>query len=253
MQIDWFTIAAQIVNFLILVGLLAKFFYKPVLKAMDEREKRVTSRLEKAKKQEEEAKQARKDYEEKSKQLDDDKEKILKKAHEEAEDERKKQFKDIKEDVEAKRKEWLKALQNDQLQMQQSIRENAQKALFSCMERTLSELADTTLDERVAERFIAYIKNMPGEKRNEIISSLNGGKLTIASAYALNKDMQSRLEEILGSLTPESATIDFVIKPELISGIELTVDGARLGWSIEEHLRSMYEELDYLVKEEVNG
>ena len=45
MLIDWFTVAAQAVNFLILVWLLKRFLYKPVLAAVDEREKRITAQL----------------------------------------------------------------------------------------------------------------------------------------------------------------------------------------------------------------
>ena len=45
MLIDWFTVAAQAVNFLILVWLLKRFLYKPVLAAIDEREKRIATQL----------------------------------------------------------------------------------------------------------------------------------------------------------------------------------------------------------------
>jgi F-type H+-transporting ATPase subunit b len=43
MLIDWFTVAAQIVNFLILVWLLKHFLYKPILDAIDAREKRIAA------------------------------------------------------------------------------------------------------------------------------------------------------------------------------------------------------------------
>ena len=60
MLIDWFTVAAQAVNFLILVWLLKRFLYKPILGAMDAREQRIASRLRQA---ETEKAEARKDGE----------------------------------------------------------------------------------------------------------------------------------------------------------------------------------------------
>ena len=45
MLIDWFTVGAQAVNFLILVWLLRQFLYKPILNAIDAREKRIASEL----------------------------------------------------------------------------------------------------------------------------------------------------------------------------------------------------------------
>ena len=45
MAIDWMTVSAQIVNFLLLVWLLKRFLYQPVLSAMDRREQDIAERL----------------------------------------------------------------------------------------------------------------------------------------------------------------------------------------------------------------
>ena len=36
---DWFTVIAQIINFLILVALLKRFLYGPIIRAMERRER----------------------------------------------------------------------------------------------------------------------------------------------------------------------------------------------------------------------
>ena len=45
MLIDWFTVGAQALNFLVLVWLLKRFLYKPILNAVDAREKRIAAEL----------------------------------------------------------------------------------------------------------------------------------------------------------------------------------------------------------------
>jgi len=45
MLIDWFTVGAQALNFIILVWLLKRFLYKPILGAVDAREKRIAAEL----------------------------------------------------------------------------------------------------------------------------------------------------------------------------------------------------------------
>ena len=55
MLIDWFTVGAQVVNFLILVWLLRRFLYKPVLAAIDAREKKVAAKIGNASAQEAQA------------------------------------------------------------------------------------------------------------------------------------------------------------------------------------------------------
>ena len=49
MLIDWFTVGAQAVNFLILVWLLKQFLYRPILDAIDAREKRIAGQIADAK------------------------------------------------------------------------------------------------------------------------------------------------------------------------------------------------------------
>jgi F-type H+-transporting ATPase subunit b len=45
MLIDWFTVVAQVLNFLILVWLLKRFLYRPILNAIDVREKRIAAEV----------------------------------------------------------------------------------------------------------------------------------------------------------------------------------------------------------------
>ena len=58
MHIDWFVFFAQIVNFLILVWLLKKFLYSRIIKAIDDREAKITATFEEAEKSRGEAQHA---------------------------------------------------------------------------------------------------------------------------------------------------------------------------------------------------
>ena len=55
MLIDWFTVIAQVVNFLILVWLLKRFLYRPILDAIDDREQRIATKIASAEAKEHEA------------------------------------------------------------------------------------------------------------------------------------------------------------------------------------------------------
>jgi F-type H+-transporting ATPase subunit b len=43
--IDWFTVFAQIVNFIILIFLLKRFLYGPIIAAIDKREENISARI----------------------------------------------------------------------------------------------------------------------------------------------------------------------------------------------------------------
>ena len=80
MLIDWFTVGAQVVNFVILVWLMKHFLYKPILNAIDAREKRIASELADANAKRTEAEKERADFENKNKAFDDQRSALLSKA-----------------------------------------------------------------------------------------------------------------------------------------------------------------------------
>ena len=84
MLIDWFTVAAQFVNFLILIALLKYFLFDRVVRAMEEREKRIASRMEEAERTKGDLEKERERYEEMQRSLEQEREEILSKARREA-------------------------------------------------------------------------------------------------------------------------------------------------------------------------
>ena len=80
MPIDWFTVVAQAINFLILVWLLKRFLYKPILHAIDEREKGIAAQLAEAEAKKAEAQKERDDFQHKNEAFDQERAALLKKA-----------------------------------------------------------------------------------------------------------------------------------------------------------------------------
>lgn len=89
MLIDWFTVGAQIINFLILLLLLKIFLFDRVVRTMDERQEKISARFADAKSR---ARQAR----EKVQSLEDDKGAL--------QENRQQLIAEAKEDAEAKRR-----------------------------------------------------------------------------------------------------------------------------------------------------
>src|ERR1700678_2344038 len=80
MLIDWFTVGAQVLNFIALVWLLKRFLYKPVLNAIDARERRVAAELANADLQMTEIKKSREELRAKNNAFDADRGALLAKA-----------------------------------------------------------------------------------------------------------------------------------------------------------------------------
>src|SRR5512135_1691282 len=96
---DWFTVIAQIINFLILVALLKRFLYGPIVRAMDRREEEIASRLDAAAKKSVDAEQERERYETLARELAEAREEMRAGAREEAEELREDLLEKAREEV----------------------------------------------------------------------------------------------------------------------------------------------------------
>ncbi|MFT7314341.1 MAG: F-type H+-transporting ATPase subunit b, partial [Paraglaciecola sp.] len=92
MPIDWFTVGAQIINFLILIWLLKRFLYHPILDALDAREQKINDILQDANASNADAKKLKTALEHEQQQLEQHRLLTLNKVNEEAAIQRKKLF-----------------------------------------------------------------------------------------------------------------------------------------------------------------
>ena len=84
MNIDWFTLIAQIINFILLMWLLKRFLYKPILAAIDKRETNIKNQLLDADSQKNEALKAQDEFNRKNESFDKQKAELMQKAVSEA-------------------------------------------------------------------------------------------------------------------------------------------------------------------------
>ena len=88
MLIDWFTVAAQALNFVILAWLMKRFLYKPILDAIDAREKRIATELAAASRKKTEAQHERDEFQKKNDDFEQQRAALLEKARADADAER---------------------------------------------------------------------------------------------------------------------------------------------------------------------
>src|SRR5450631_3657146 len=113
MLIDWFTVGAQILNFLVLVWLLKRFLYKPILNAIESREKRIAAELAAAAATMSAAEAKRDEFSKKSAALDDERSAILAQVTKAATAEGKRLLDEAGETAEHLRAQQRSALQSD--------------------------------------------------------------------------------------------------------------------------------------------
>lgn len=251
MLIDWFTVVAQVVNFLILVWLLKRFLYKPILNALDAREKKIAKELADAEMKMSEAEKERDEFQHKNEQFEQQRAALMNRVTQEAKTERQRLLDAARTDantVSAKRHE---ALISDAHNLNLALSRRARQEVFAIARKALTDLADASLEERMAEVFIRRLHEMDEQaKRNldEAFKSASAPAL-LRSAFDLPAAQRAAIQNALNETFSSAIPLRFEPAPDIISGIELSANGQKVAWSIADYLASLGKSVDELLKE----
>lgn len=251
MLIDWFTVGAQALNFLILVGLLKHFLYRPILDAIDAREKRIAGQIADAKQTMAEAHKERDEFKQKNDTFDAEHAALLKKATEGADAEGKRLIDAARAAADALAARRRDALKTDEESLDDAIRRRTSDAVFAVARKALSDLADASLEDSIRGLFIRRLKTMDADAVAQMTAALNSQhspKASVRSAFDVPEKQQVAIRKAIKDTFASDAAIEFQTAPELVGGIELIAGGQKLGWSIADYLVAMKAGVDDLLE-----
>jgi F-type H+-transporting ATPase subunit b len=245
MGLDLFTVAAQIINFLILVWLLKKFLYRPVLDAMQRREKRIAGRLEEAVIREQQAEAEKTRLQKMQEDLRSATESQMRAARNEADAFRNDLEKRAKEEVTANRNQWLADLEKEK----HNFLEQASKDFcrhFSLLARNaFRELSDYSLNERTVAVFLHKLEEMDLQNHQEFKNLLGTGdeQLLLKSAFPLTESAKKQICVTLNRLAGRTVEVEFQHEDSLLIGIILEGAGKKISWNMAHYLETFAKKL----------
>lgn len=240
MLIDWFTIGAQALNFLILVWLLKRFLYKPILHAIDAREKRIAAELADADAKKAEAKKERDEFQHKNEEFDQQRAALWAQATDEAKSERQRLLGEARQAADAFSAKRQETLRSDAHNLSQAISRRTQQEVFSIARKALTDLATTSLEERLGEVFTRRLRTMDAKAKTGLAEALKSAEpALVRSAFDLPAEQRATIQNALNETFSAEIHVRFETAPDLISGIELTSNGQKVAWSIADYLVSL--------------
>ncbi len=251
MIIDWFTVGAQALNFLILVWLMKRFLYKPILHAIDERERRIAVALADANAKKTAAQKERDEFQHKNEELGQQRAELLNKAADEARAERQRLLDEARKESDTERTRWQEALRTEHLSLRAELTRRTREEVFAITRKTLADLATTSLEERLSEVFIRRLREMDGQAKEGLADALktSSGPALLRSTFDLPAEQRAAIHKALNEIFSTETRVQFETAPDLVSGIELTTNGHKMGWSIADYLAALERSVDNLLKE----
>jgi F-type H+-transporting ATPase subunit b len=244
MLIDWFTVGAQILNFLVLVALLKRFLYRPVLDAIDAREQRIARQLADARVAQESAARDRDEFHRLQAELEGRREAMMKQAALEADAEGHRLMDAARADADAEIVRRRDAGLVAATRQRSAVARRTRDEVLAISRKALADLADVALDERIDAALRSRIAALDPAAAALLASGLDARapSVIVRSAFEMSAERRASwsraVEDFLreGAVEPAAIHVEFQQAPELVAGVEMIVGGRRIGWNIEQFM-----------------
>lgn len=238
MELNWTTFLLEILNFLVLLWLLKRFFYKPLQTAIARRQAAIQQQVDDARKMKEDAQQLQQSYENDLAALEQGREEAQARLQGELNRERERQEKQLAEWLEQKRQ---KAQVIEQRQLRESHRQQEQQALeqgsrfAACL---LQAGAGPELESRLLEFLLEALRKLPAEQRSTLQQTLAGQheSVDVLSAFPLSSPARERIESTLKELLGREVRGHFQQDSQLIAGLRIAIGPWVLGANLRDEL-----------------
>lgn len=249
MQIDWITVTAQIINFLVLVWLLQHFLYQPVIQAMDRREQRIADRLNEAGQRETEAREQIEEYRDKQARLEEERQSLLEAYRREAREEKQGLLEEARGEVEETRRHWQRQASQEKREFLENLSRQTGHTVAEIAGKALADLADAELEERVVDLFIERLNDLDEDTLRDIPAS--GEKLCVSTAHELDQHRRGRITRALHEHLGKDLEIEYETVPDLVCGIRLGDEGHAVDWNLVDYMSQITERLDGAIDDAV--
>ncbi len=241
MSIDWVTVIAQVANFLVLVWLLKRFLYRPILDGIDAREAEITRRMAEAGEAEKKAQAAEAEFRQQKKQLLSDQDAVVKQALRESEDQRDSILAEARARLEQEQQDWHKHLERERQKFTAQLQRAGEETLLALTRKALRDLADESLEEAIVRHVSARLRPIA----SELSDAAGASREAIATTRdPLPEAAQALMQADIKDMLPD-ISLRFETDPEQAPGLVLRVGGAQVAWTVD----SYTEEFDALLSE----
>ena len=250
-MIDWFTVIAQLINFLVLIALLKYFLYGRVLNAINKRDQELAAVRDEANQALEDARAEVEAATWKNQQLDQQREKLLTDIRSEVDEFRQQQMKTTREEIDKIQQRWVQSIRGEQQAFLRDLRMKSSDSVCAMARRALRDLADTELERQVVLHFLSQLRLLSDQQRRLLVDTLAERQVAvIQTAFDLPDELKTRLQKELQTELCGNLRLRFEQVDDLQCGIAMQTNSHKLGWNLRDYVTAVEEDMRSLVADE---
>jgi F-type H+-transporting ATPase subunit b len=244
MQIDWWTLAFQTVNVLVLIWILGRFLFRPVADIVIKRQEGANKLLADASAARQQAAEARADANKMRAEVGAERDRLIAEARKSAQKEKENLLALASQDIAKLRSEAKAAIAQDQIAAEQAIIARAGELSVEIAQRLLGRFPSEIAQSAFLDGLCRKVRALPSEERESFAAATAADHaIEIVTASPLSKEATAQIRGALKAAFGTELPFKFRADASLIAGIELHSPHAVVRNSWRADLNQIHKEL----------
>jgi len=246
MNINWFTIFAQIFNFLLLLFILKVLLYKPIFRFMKERRESINNKIKDAEDKIKDGEKKQEEYNQKIELFEKEKKKRTEKFLSDLNKQKESTLEKMKMEISQEREKVKKQLSANNKKIIEDVNRILSQKFIQFAEKIFGSLADKELEEKMVNLFIDKLKTLTKKTIFEFNRAVakNDGIINVATAFDLSKKNAKVLKNAVGKVKIKFKKMKFDTNPDLIIGVEMKAGNSYVVWNAKDILGDLETDLE---------
>jgi F-type H+-transporting ATPase subunit b len=243
MEFDTSTFILEIINFLVLIWILQRLFYKPLLATIVQRKQHIEQSLAEAESIRQAAEAQRELYENRQKLWEQEKQTALTALHQQMDSERSGQLDKLQHELIEERRKYAVTLHRQQQEFQQRTEQMALKNGARFAGLLLQQTASAELETRLAELLLEQLVSLPEAclASLQLLDHQPAITIQITSAYPLPDTLQQRLAARFTELIAKPLVFHYQQDAALLAGLRIDIGAWVLQTNLQQELSGFAE------------
>ena len=237
MHFDWGTFLLEVLNFFVLLWILRRFLYQPILGVIAARQQKINDLLEDARQRQAEADAARQDFAARLAHWEQEKAQARHELTRDIAAERQRRLADVEQEAEEARARRHAREEQDRLECQRLGEQQALALGGRFVSRLLGRVASPELEQRLIAAMLADLSGLPPADIERVRAALREDGLEIISAFPLPVQARDALMAALAQRLGELPTPVFRENPDLLAGLRLHAGSWVLAANLRDELK----------------
>ncbi len=240
MELNWSTFALEILNFLVLVWILKRFLYRPVLGVIARRRAGIEKSLADARAMRDEAQALRSRYEGRLAEWERERQEAQAALARELEQERTRAKAQLKSELERERDQARAAQARREAELRRTLEAQALEQASRFAARLLQAVAGPELEARLAALAVEELARLDTERRAALREQWGEAPeaIVVRSAYPLDPRHRQGLERTLRTVTGLTVPVRHEQDKALLAGLRIEIGPWVLGANLADELQA---------------